>query len=48
MALPPGAFSSAATGIETSMAGGRCKARFDDCALFLERLVLTYTSGGLA
>jgi hypothetical protein len=47
MALPPGAFRSAVTGIETSMVGAGCKARFENCALFLERLVLAYTSGGL-
>ena len=28
MALPPGAFGSAVTGIETSTARGACKARF--------------------
>src|ERR1700685_642048 len=46
MALPPGAFSSAVTGIETSTAGRRCKARFEDCAMFLERVILAYTSVG--
>jgi hypothetical protein len=36
MALPPGACGSAVTRIETSMARGRCKASFEDRALFLE------------
>jgi hypothetical protein len=48
MALPPGAFRSAVTEIETSMAREACKARFEDCAMFLDRLILTYTSGGFA
>jgi hypothetical protein len=45
MALPPGAFSSAVTRIETSTACGSCKARFEDRAMFLDRMILTYTSG---
>lgn len=51
MALPPGAFRSAVTGIETSTAGERCKARFWGCATFLRtaqsprtRFIASYSS----
>src|ERR1700683_3859953 len=47
MALPPGAFSSAVTRIETSTACGSCKACFEYCAMFLHRVIVAYTSGEL-
>lgn len=44
MALPPGAFGSAVTEIETITLRVGCKARFNECALFRDGAGLAYTT----